>query len=484
MSLILSIDIGTTNIKTFLVNQEGEVIYRDLQQFSTIYPREGWVEQSPVEIYSIIKDLCLKAIEKYGKDIIGIGITNQRATSVLWRKDGEPIYNAITWMDTRGNIVREKLRKELGDLFNDIEIFLNPNASSMYIRWVLDNVAYSREEAEKGNLLFGTLNTYVIWRLTKGEIFATDPSNAIATGLFEPFTDNWFEDLFEILDIPINIMPTIKDNIDEYGEAKDIPGNIAIYSSIGDQQAALFGEACFNMGDLKVTHGTGSFIDVNIGGEFTMPTKGLLPLTAWKYRGIKSYMMEGYIYNTGGLVDWMIQNNFLKDYEELNNIEMIDDKDLYLVPALTGLGAPYWDSQARGLLIGLSKDVNREDIIRAGLEGIAFRVLDIINLIREELSIEISLMRVDGGLARSDYLQQFMADITGIDVERPAELETSGLGAAYMAGLGAGLYSDIKEIIEVRKVDKVFKPSRKRDWASKKYEKWREAVNKALGWSG
>lgn len=483
--MIISVDIGTSSVKIKVYGEDFKPEYSIQKTIKTYYPKPGWSEQDPNEIYFAVKYLLKKIFEKYSETLAGIGITNQRATTVMWnRETGEPIYNAITWMDTRGSEVREKLREELGEVFNEIEIFLNPNASSMHIKWILDNISGIHDKAKSGKVIFGNLNTYIIWRLTNGEIFATDPTNAIATGLFDPFSCSWADYILDILKIPYEIFPEIKDNADEYGVTKDLENKIPIYASIGDQQAALVGEGCINIGQCKVTHGTGSFIDVNVGEEILFSETGLLPLIAWRLNNKTTYMLEGYIRNTGDAVDWLIKLGILDDYKNLDNLatSINSCEGVYFIPALSGLGAPYWDEDARGLIIGFTHKTRREHIVRSVLESIAYLTYEILDAASKDLNIKIDELRIDGGLSESNFLCQFTSDLLQIEVKRQIERDISALGVAFISGIKLGLIKDINEISEKIKFEKIFRPEISSSERDKLVDNWRSAVKRALGW--
>lgn len=481
--MILSVDIGTTNIKARVLDDNFKNIFSTQKSIKTYYPAPGWVEQNPEEVYGIIKELILKISLKY--EIDGLGITNQRATTVVWdQKTSKPIYNAITWMDVRGSEVREKLKGELGELFREIEIFLNPNASSMYIRWILDNIGSARDLMGKGHLKFGNLNTYIIWKLTGGEVFATDPSNAVATGLFDPFGLEWAEFIFDSLKISVDIMPEVLENSDDYGETKDLDIKIPIYGSIGDQQSGLLGEGCIAEGDTKITHGTGSFIDMNTGNNLIFSQYGLLPLIAWRIGGKTTYMLEGYIRNTGDLIDWLIDIGILKGYEELDQAaqSLSDNGGVYLVPAFSGLGAPYWNDKARGLIIGLTRRCDRKHIIRAALESIAYLSHEILSVMSRDTGHVPSKIRIDGGLARSSFLCQYTSNLLQIPVERPYEIDVSLVGAAYLVGLKLGLISSVKEVKGYVGIERTFNPEISIDERDIFIKRWKNAVDRALDW--
>ncbi len=479
---ILVLDIGTRDLKALLFDDKGELIRKTINELKLIQPIPSFVEQDPLEIYQIL----LKTIKSTVKDekVNGIAITNNRSTTIVWDHSGKPLYNAITWMDSRGYDVANKLKSELNLPEEFAKLLLYPHASSMYLRWILDNIIDARSKAEKGEIFFGTLNTYIIWMLTNGEVHATDPSNASVTGLFDPFSISWWSDIIETFKIPHSILPEVKENIADYGEVKNGPQNLIgtpILVSIADQQAALFGESCIRNGEVKITNGSGSFVDMNVGDSIKFSEHGLIPMIAWKIKNLTSYMLEGYIAFSGELLIWLQELGLLKEIEKIDAVvKLVDDSEgVYFVPAFTGLPAPYNDPTARGALIGLSRGTKKEHIIRAVLESIAYSIYDIIEIMQKDTGTQIQIIRADGNLSKSDFLLQYIANLTRINVERPKNLETTGLGAAYMALIGLNTIS-LNDIMKLRKVEMVFEP--KEFINAKKLNLWKKAVEKARGW--
>ncbi|MGC9069065.1 MAG: FGGY family carbohydrate kinase [Thermoprotei archaeon] len=479
---MLVLDIGTRDLKALLFDDKGELIHKTINELKLIQPIPSFVEQDPLEIYQIL----LKTIKSTIKDekVDGIAITNNRSTTIVWDRNGKPLYNAITWMDSRGYDVANKLKSELNLPEEFAKLLLYPHASSMYLRWIFDNITDARSKAEKGEIFFGTLNTYMIWMLTNGEVHATDPSNASVTGLFDPFSISWWSDIIETFKIPHSILPEVKENIADYSEVKNGPQNLIgtpILVSIADQQAALFGESCIRNGEVKITNGSGSFVDMNVGDSIKFSEHGLIPMIAWKIKNLTSYMLEGYIAFSGELLIWLQELGLLKEIEQIDTIvRLVDDSEgVYFVPAFTGLPAPYNDPTARGILIGLSRGTKREHIIRAVLESIAYSIYDIIEIMQKDTGIQIQIIRADGNLSKSNFLLQHIANLTRINVERPKNLETTGLGAAYMALIGLNTIS-LNDIMKLRKVETIFEP--KEFISTKKLNLWKKAVEKARGW--
>ncbi|MEM3832557.1 MAG: FGGY family carbohydrate kinase [Thermoprotei archaeon] len=479
---VLVLDIGTRDLKALLFDDKGELIRKTINELKLIQPAPSFVEQDPIEIYQIL----LKTIKSTINDerVDGIAITNNRSTTIVWDRSGKPLYNAITWMDSRGYDVANRLKSELNLPEEFARLLLYPHASSMYLRWILDNVTDVKPKAEKGEIFFGTLNTYIIWMLTNGGIHAIDPSNASATGLFDPFSISWWTDIIETFKIPHSILPEVKENISDYGEVKSGPQNligVPILVSTADQQAALFGEACIMRGEVKVTNGSGSFVDMNVGDSIKFSEHGLIPMIAWKIKNSTSYLLEGYIAFSGELLIWLQEIGLLEEIEKIDAIAKLvnDSEGVYFVPAFTGLSAPYNDPTARGVLIGLSRGTKKEHIIRSALEGIAYSIYDIIDVMQKDTETQIQIIRADGNLSKSDFLLQYVANLTRINVERPKNLETTGSGAAYMALIGLDVISlnDIKRLI---KIERVFEPKEFID--IEKLNLWKKAVEKARGW--
>lgn len=479
---VLILDIGTRDLKALLFNEEGKLIRKTINELKLIQPTPSFVEQDPLEIYKTLLETIKLTINDEKVD--GIAITNNRSTTIVWDRSGKPLYNAITWMDSRGYDVANRLRNELSLPEEFAKLLLYPHASSMYLRWILDNVTNAKVKAEKNEIFFGTLNTYIIWMLTDGKIHATDPSNASVTGLFDPFTISWWSDIVEIFKIPHSILPEVKNNIDNYGEVRNGPKNLIgtpILASIADQQAALFGESCIKNGEVKVTNGSGSFIDMNTGDSIKFSEHGLIPMIAWKIKNLINYMIEGYVAFSGELLIWLQELGLLEEIEKIDTIvkSVNDSEGVYFVPAFTGLPAPYNDPTARGVLIGLSRGTRKEHIIRAALEGIAYSIYDIIEAMQKDTATQIQIIRADGNLSKSDFLLQYIANLTGVSIERPKNLEATGLGAAYMALIGLDIIS-LNEIAKIREIETTFKPKESID--NKKLNLWRKAVNRARGW--
>jgi glycerol kinase len=480
---ILVLDIGTRDLKGMLFNEEGKLVYKTVKELNLIQPTPNFIEQDPLEIYNTAVEVM--KLTANNERIDAIAITNNRATTIVWDHNGNPVYNAITWMDSRGYDVANKIKSELNLPEEFSKLLLYPHASSMYLRWILDNITDTRTKAEKNEVLFGTLNTYLIWMLTNGKIHATDPSNASVTGLFDPFSVSWWLDIIETLKIPYPILPEIKENIDNYGEIMQGPENlkgVPILVSIADQQAALFGETCIKAGEIKVTNGSGSFVDMNTGDTIKFSEHGLIPMIAWKIKGSTNYMLEGYIAFSGEILIWLQEIGLLKNIEEVDKLatSVKDSENVYLVPAFTGLPAPYNDPTARGLIIGLSRGIKKEHLIRAALEGIAYSIYDITEIMYKDTNIPIQVIRADGNLSKSNFLLQYIANLTKVNVERQKNLEATGLGATYMTLLGLNIIPSPSDIVKMREIEAIFKPTEIIE--NEKLALWKKAIERSRGW--
>ncbi len=489
---ILILDEGTRNVKAFVYDEEKGFLASVSEKLPLKHPKPGWVEQDPETIFKkslkVLKKVLVKSKVEVS-EVKGLAVTNQRLTTILWDKDkGLPVYNALTWMDTRTSQLSAEMKREYGEeMPEELQRIFNPSLSSMYIKWLIENVNDIKEKIKNGKIIFGTIDTYIIWRLTKGKIHATDFSNASSTGMFDYFELTWWEDLLEMFGIPSEILPEIRETNGGFGYVdKSFFGEpLEIISATGDQQSALFGEACFSKGDTKCTLGSGGFVDVNIGRKFKIPGHGLVPLVAWKINGKTFFMVEGYSYVAGEAVLWLKDN--LKIIKEVDESEKLafkagSNKGVYFVPAFTGLSSPYWDSYARGLLIGLTREISRENIVRAVLESIVYRVKDIVEVMEKDLKLKIEKLRLDGGVSKNNFVAQFMADCLNLEVERTKVSEATSLGAAYLACLGAGIYNSLKEITERREVDKVFKPGIEEKKIETLYLNWKRAVERSREW--
>ena len=445
---VMALDAGTTSNRCILFNEQGRVCSVAQKEFSQIYPKPGWVEHDANEIWSTQLGVAVEAMNKVdvrAEDIAAIGITNQRETTVLWDKNtGEPVCKAIVWQCRRTADECDRLKAEgLTGLFREkTGLVIDAYFSATKIKWILDHVPGVREKAERGDILFGTIDTWLIWRLTRGRVHVTDYSNASRTMLFNIRDLKWDDELLRILDIPPQILPQVRPSSSMYGltDPSFLGGSIVISGAAGDQQAALFGEACFSAGEAKNTYGTGCFMLIHTGAKPVFSEKGLVTTIAWGADGKLIYALEGSIFIAGAAIQWLRDElHLIKTAEEseLLALQVEDTQGCYVVPAFSGLGAPYWDQYARGTIVGLTRGVNNRHLVRATLESIAYQVEDVLQVMQEDSGIQLRALKADGGAANNNFLMQFQADLTGVSVMRPACVETTALGAAYLAGLAA-----------------------------------------------
>jgi glycerol kinase len=509
---VLAIDQGTTGTRAIIFNEDGlpvanGISYREHRQ---IYPRPGWVEHDPLEIWNNTKKVVHEAIKNSGinpKKIVSIGITNQRETVVVWdTRTGQPLYNAIVWQDRRTADISEKLKRNYGELIHrKTGLIPDPYFSATKIMWLMNNIEGLRTRLERGEAVVGTIDSWLVWQLThgvrdvptleKGGAHVTDYSNASRTMLFNIEKLEWDNELLEIMGkIPEAALPLLMPSSHKecYGHtgpeaSKLIGAEIPVCSIIGDQQAALIGQAGFNKSDMKATYGTGTFILVNTGKDIVYSRRGLLTTVYYSIRPRDAYYaIEGSIFATGAAIQWL--RDGLKIIEVPGEVDALaeaakDTGGVYFVPAFTGLGAPYWDPYARGLIIGLTRATERRHIVRAVMESIAYMTRDVVEVIREESGLEITALKTDGGVSKSDFLMQFLADILGIEVLRPLVKETTSLGAAFLAGIAGGLWKNVEDVKRLWRPEKVFKPSMEPEKRDKLYSGWRAALRRALGWA-
>ena len=491
---VMAFDAGTTSSRTILFDQNGKVASLAQKDFTQYFPKPGYVEHDAKEIWSTQIGTAVEAMTKIGanaKDIVSIGITNQRETTVVWDKNtGEPVYNAIVWQCRRTSSYCDKLTEEgYVDLFRDkTGLVIDAYFSATKIKWILDNVEGAREKADKGELLFGTVDSWLIWNLTAGKLHITDYSNASRTMLFNIHDLKWDEEILNILDIPMSMLPEVKDSSEVYGhtDIKYFGDKIPVTAAIGDQQAALFGQNCFEKNDAKNTYGTGAFLLMNTGEEAQKSDNGLVTTIAWSIGGKVSYALEGSIFVARSALQWL--------RDELRIIDSVEDSaymaskvddtnDCYVIPAFTGLGAPYWDQYARGSIVGLTRGVNKYHIIRATLESIAYLSNDILLAMSSDSSGKIKTLKVDGGASKNDFLMQFQADILNVDVIRKEQTESTALGAALLSGLAVGFFKDLEDLKKKNKVDKIFKPNMSDEKRKELLGKWHKAINYAKDWA-
>jgi glycerol kinase len=489
---ILALDQGTTSSRAIIFDQLGNVISVAQKEFPQIFPKSGWVEHNPWDIWNSQREVMIEAIEKAKikpKEISTIGVTNQRETTIVWDKHtGQPIYNAIVWQCRRTADYCEELKRNgLSEVIKEkTGLVIDAYFSGPKIKWILDNVPEAREKAEEGRLLFGTVDTWLIWNLTGGKVHATDYTNASRTMLFNIKNLDWDDELLEIMNIPRSMLPKTFPSSYFYGVCNIFDGvEIPITGIAGDQQAALFGQCGFEEGVVKNTYGTGCFILLNTGENIKYSSKGLITTIAYGIGEKVNYALEGSIFIAGAVIQWLRDNlGLIKSSSESEILaKMVEDNGgVYFVPAFVGLGAPYWDMFARGLIIGLTRGTKKEHLVRAALESIAYQTNDVVELMEQETGIKIKELRVDGGASANNFLMQFQSDISNLKVIRPYITETTSLGAAFLAGLGVGIWKDLDEIKRIWKEEKVFTPCMPEEKRRYYLSKWKEAVNRSRGW--
>ena len=495
---ILALDQGTTSSRAILFDKAGKIVAKAQHDFTQIYPKPGWVEHDPLEIWGTERMVAAQALRESGlsAEVAGIGITNQRETTIVWEKaTGRPIYNAIVWQCRRTADICDTLIREhhgVSELVAEkTGLLIDAYFSGTKIRWLLDNVPGAREKAERGELLFGTVETWLIWKLTGGKAHVTDYSNASRTMLFNIHTLSWDEELCRLLNIPMCMLPKPVGNSEIYGVVADgVEGledlaGVPVCGAAGDQQSALFGQGCYERGEAKNTYGTGCFTLMNVGGKPVRSRAGLVTSVAWSVKGETTYALEGSVFNAGNAIQWLRDEmHLISTAHECDTLaeSVPDTGGVYLVPAFTGLGAPYWDMYARGCVVGMTRGTSRAHFARAVLESIAFQVTDLMTAMRQDAGCEISVLRVDGGASVSDLMMQFQADLLRIPVDRPTMVETTAFGAAALAGLAAGIWSGLDEVRELRESAKVFTPQREQFECEEIYRGWKRAVNCACGW--
>ena len=492
-SYILALDQGTTSSRAIVFDRQGDIVGRGQYPFTQHYPRAGWVEHDPMEIWRTQAQAAADAIAGLPiGSIAGIGVTNQRETTILWDKTtGRPVYNAIVWQCRRtAEFCEELKRRGLEERIQSATgLLIDAYFSATKIRWVLDNVPGAREKADRGELLFGTVETWLIWQLTGAHV--TDYSNASRTMLFDIHRLCWDAELCELLEIPMSILPLPVANSQVYGLVKKgIPGleklaGVPVCGAAGDQQAALFGQTCFRPGEAKNTYGTGCFTLMNVGEKPVRSRAGLVTSVAWQVEGRTAYALEGSVFNGGSTIQWLRDELHLIDSApECDRLaESVEDSGgVVVVPAFTGLGAPYWDMYARGAILGVTRGTGRAHIARAVLECIAYQVTDLMLAMRQDAGCDITALRVDGGASVSDILMQLQADLLRIPVDRPRMVETTAFGAAALAGLSCGVWSDLEELTRLRRSQRVFEPLRPQADCDRDYRLWKRAVSRASDW--
>ena len=493
MSYILALDQGTTSSRAILFAHDGSVVHVAQREYTQIFPKPGWVEHDPNEIWSsqiAVATEVLGRAQLRPRDIAAVGITNQRETTIIWdRATGRPIHNAIVWQDRRTSEICDRLKTDGYEaLVRDrAGLVIDAYFSGSKIKWLLDNVPGARARAEKGELAFGTVDSWLVWQLTSGRTHITDVSNASRTMLFNIQTMAWDDELLRMLDVPRSLLPEVKDSSEVYGHVSTSLGlgEVAIAGIAGDQQAALFGQMCVAPGMSKNTYGTGCFLLQNTGTSAAVSTNKLISTVAWRIKGRTEYALEGSIFIGGAVVQWV--RDGLKLIDSAPEIEDLaasvsDNGDVYLVPAFAGLGAPHWDPYARGTIVGVTRGTTGGHIARAALESIAYQVNDILEAIHADSGVALRELRVDGGAAANNTLMQFQADLLGVPVLRPAVTETTALGAAYLAGLAVGFWSSVEELAGQWRTERRFEPQMSRDAANTLRDRWREALERSRGW--
>lgn len=485
---ILSLDQGTTSSRAIIYNVNGEICSVAQKEYRQIYPQPGWVEHNPMEIWSSQIGVASEVIAKFGiqsDEIAAIGITNQRETTVIWdRATGIPVYNAIVWQDHRTAGICDEFKKngysELVKQKTGLEI--DAYFSATKIKWILDNVKGVRKRAIRGELAFGTIDTWLVWKLTSGQKHITDVTNASRTMLFNISTLKWDEELLRLFDIPVELMPEVcpNDQVVANSSASVLDSEIPIAGLIGDQQAALFGQMCVEKGMAKNTYGTGCFLMMNIGNRPIMSSNRLITTIAWQLRNKPTYALEGSVFVGGAVVQWL--RDGLDFFEDTADIEMMvkkvkDNDGVYFVPAFTGLGAPYWNQYAKGIITGITRGTKKEHIARAALESIAYQSYDVFNAMEQDIGLKIKSIRVDGGASSNNFLMQFQSDILQKTIQRPKILETTSLGAAYLAGLNTGYWKDIPELTKQWSLEKKFNPKMDKKQVRLYLDNWHRAIH-------
>ncbi len=488
---VVALDQGTTSSRAIIFDHDANIVAVSQREFSQIYPQAGWVEHDPMEIWASQSSTLIEVIARSGihaDEIASIGITNQRETTVIWDKvTGKPVYNAIVWQCRRSSEICEELKSQgLEKYVRDTTgLLLDPYFSGTKIKWILDNVPGVRARAEKGDLLFGTIDTWLVWKLTEGKAHVTDPTNASRTLLFNIHTQAWDTKMLEALNIPASLMPQVRPSCGIYGKTRIAGegGEICIAGIAGDQQSALFGQLCTEPGMAKNTYGTGCFLLMNTGEKAVASHHGLLTTIAIGAKGEVNYALEGAVFMGGATIQWLRDElGLIRDAQDTEYFaSKVDDTNgVYLVPAFVGLGAPYWDPNARGALVGLTRGSNRNHIIRAALEAIAYQSRDLLDAMTKDSGVELKQLKVDGGAVANDFLMQFQADITSVEVQRPAVTETTAMGAAFLAGLAVGFWSSTSELKHKSGTDKMFIPSISDEKRDELYTGWQKAVSQTI----
>lgn len=489
----LGIDQGTTGTTSLLLNGDWDVVARGYKEHTQIYPEPSWVEHDPMEIWHRTLEsvnMALSIANIKAEEIVCIGLDNQGETCMMWDKiTGEPIYNAIVWQDRRTARLSDELGEKAGNMIREkTGLLSDAYFSGTKFKWILDNIEGAREKAAKGELLAGTLDTWLIWKLTGGKVFVTDRSTASRTMIYNIHSNEWDQEILELLDIPLNILPKICESSMHYGNTSPdsfFGAEVAISGSVVDQQAALFGQACTTPGSVKTTYGTGCFMLMNTGEKPVYSKNGLLTTVAWGMEEKSTFALDGGIYIAGAAVQWLRDGiKIIEDSKQTEEMAFAagDNGGVYFVPAFAGLAAPHWDQYARGTIVGLTGGVTREQIVRATLESVAYQVKDNLDVMKLDSGIDIDIMRVDGGMVANEFLMQFQADILGIPVDVPVITDTTALGAAYLAALGIGEYKNLDELTSKWKLAKRYEPKMGEEEREELLSNWRRAVDRSRGW--
>lgn len=491
---IMALDAGTTSNRCILFDQKGQIVSLAQKEFTQRFPKPGWVEHDANEIWSTMLGVAVEAMQKAGasyEDIAAIGITNQRETTIVWdKKTGEPVYNAIVWQCRRTSEYCDSLMERgLVDRFREkTGLVIDAYFSATKLKWILDEVPGVRERAERGDLYFGTVETWLIWKMTKGKVHVTDYTNASRTMLFNIHTLKWDEDILKELNIPLRMLPEVRPSSCVYGETAStyFGGPIPIAGAAGDQQAALFGQTCFEKGEAKNTYGTGCFLLMNTGEKPVFSENGLVTTIAWGLDGKVTYALEGSIFVAGAAIQWLRDEMGLIDSSQDSEYmaqKVKDTNGCYVVPAFTGLGAPHWDQYARGTIVGITRGVNKYHIIRATLESLAYQVNDVLEVMAEDSGIALSALKVDGGASANNFLMQTQANLSYAPVKRPRCVETTAMGAAYLAGIAVGYWESMEEVKANWEIDRIFEPDIEEKIRESMLAGWKRAVQYSYGWA-
>ena len=479
---IISIDQGTTSSRAVIFSDKGELIGFEQLEFKQFFPNDGWVEHDPEEIWLSVVEVLNSSIKRFNlsaSDIASIGITNQRETVVIWdKKTGKPIYNAIVWQDRRTSDFCDSLKDSQDLIQQKTGLTMDPYFSASKVNWILDQVNGARQRAENGELLFGTIDSFLIWKLTEGRDHKTDATNASRTMLYNIETNEWDEELLSLFKVPSNLLPTVCDNAYDFGYTELLGGKVSIGGVAGDQQSALIGQCCFEIGEVKSTYGTGCFMMTNTGNDIIKSSNKLLSTIAYRLEGKTTYALEGSIFVAGSAIQWLRDGlNFFDNASQSEDlaIQAKDNSKVLVIPALTGLGAPYWDADARGAIFGLTRDTGIAEITKAALESVVYQTKDLLEAMKND-NASFNSLKIDGGMVENNWFSQELSNVLQVKVSRPSVIETTSLGAAYLAGLHAGVFDTLTSLKENWSIDKEFEPQNSRN----RYLEWKEAVNKVL----